>query len=78
MSVEVNGSGSSFVAGTPVELFEPGTYGTVGPGHRGNLFPWAVSPDGQRFLMPQPVSGVTASAAPTINVILNWTSLLKK
>ena len=54
MSVEVNGSGSSFVAGTPVRLFEPGAYGAVGPGHRGNFFPWAVSPDGQRFLMPQP------------------------
>ena len=78
MSVEVNGSGSSFVAGTRAELFEPGTYGPVVPGHRGNFFTYAVSPDGQRFLMPQPVSGAKGSAAPTINVILNWTALLPK
>lgn len=77
MSVEVNGSGSSFVAGTPAELFEPGAYGLPG-GHRGNFFTSAVSPDGQRFLMTQPVAGAKGSAAPTINVILNWTSLLKK
>ena len=78
MSVEVNGSGSSFVSGRPAELFEPGTYGAVGPGHRGNFFPYAVSPDGQRFLMPQPIGGDKDGVTPTINVILNWTSLLKK
>lgn len=74
MSVDVNGSGSSFVSGRPAELFEPGIYGTAGPGHQGNFFPWAVSPDGQRFLMPQPVAGDKG----TINVVLNWTSLLKQ
>jgi len=78
MSVAVNGSGSSFVAGTPAELFEPGSYGTVVPGHQGNYFEYAVSSDGQRFLMPQPASGSKGSALPTINVILNWTSLLEK
>jgi Tol biopolymer transport system component/predicted Ser/Thr protein kinase len=78
MSVEVNGSGSSFVAATPAELFAPGLYGAVTPGHRGNFFPYAVSPDGQRFLMPQPMSASKPSASPSINVILNWTSLLKK
>ena len=78
MSVGVNGSGSSFVAGAPARLFEPGRYETLGPGHYGNFFPWAVSPDGQRFLMPQAVSGSKAGVSPTINVVLNWTSLLKK
>ena len=77
MSVEVNESGSSFVAGRPAELFEPGTYGAVGSGHRGNFFPYAVSPDGQRFLMPQAAGG-DKEFAPTINVILNWTSRLKR
>ena len=76
MSVDVNGSGSSFVSRRPAELFEPGIYGTSRPGHQGNFFPWAVSPDGQRFLMPQPVAGDKASASPAINVILNWTALL--
>ena len=48
------------------------------PGHQAGFFPWAVSPDGQRFLMPQPVAGDKASASPAINVILNWTALLNK
>ena len=78
MSVDVNGSGSSFVAGRPAELFEPGTWGLMPPGHQAGFFPWAVSPDGQRFLMPQPVAGDKASASPAINVILNWTALLNK
>jgi Tol biopolymer transport system component/predicted Ser/Thr protein kinase len=78
MSVAVNGSGSSFVSGTPAALFKPGNYGAGAPGHRGNFFTYAVSPDGQRFLMPQPLSKPDASAAPTINVILNWTSLLNR
>lgn len=78
MSVEVNGSGSSFVAGRPGELFQPGTYGAVAGGHQGNFFPYAVSPDGQRFLMPQLVGGDKTGEAPTINVILNWPSLLKQ
>jgi Tol biopolymer transport system component/predicted Ser/Thr protein kinase len=78
MSVAVDGSGVSFVAGTPAELFEPGTYGPLQPGHIGNYFPYAVSPDGQRFVMPQPVAGAKESAMPTINVVLNWTSLLRK
>lgn len=78
MATEVNGSGSSFVAGRPAELFAPGTYGAVGAGHQGNFFPYAVSPDGQRFLMPQPVGGDKEGGTPTINVILNWPALLKK
>ncbi|MSO52174.1 MAG: hypothetical protein EXQ51_07135, partial [Acidobacteria bacterium] len=78
MSVDVNGSGPSFVAGRPAELFEPGTWGLLPPGHGASFFPWAVSPDGQRFLMPQPVAGDKASASPAINVILNWPALLKK
>lgn len=78
MSVAVNGSGSSFVAGTPAALFKPSNYGAGAPGHRGNFFPYAVSPDGRRFLMPQPQSKTDVDSAPTINVILNWTALLNR
>lgn len=78
MSVAVDGSGASFVASTPSELLEPGTYGALPPGHQGNHFPYAVSPNGQRFLIPQPIATVKGNAPPTINVILNWTSLLKQ
>lgn len=78
MSVAVNGSGGSFVAETPTALFTPpGQFGG-GFGHTGNFFVYAVSRDGQRFLMPQPVAGPGGASAPTINVILNWTSLLPK
>ena len=76
MSVTVTGSGSGFVANAPVELFEPGIYGGALISHQGNYFAYAVSPDGQRFLLPQPASGTKRSS--TINVILNWTSLLKR
>lgn len=47
-------------------------------GRNSSTFPYAVSPDGQRFLMPQPVVGDKEGETPTINVILNWPSLLKK
>ena len=36
-----------------------------------------VTPDGQRFLMPVPVSA-GAGAAPPYKVVLNWTSMLKR
>ena len=78
MSVAVNGTGASFVAETPVPLFTPpGQYGG-GFGHSGNFFVYAVSRDGQRFLMPQPVAGPGGATAATINVVLHWTSWLPK
>ena len=40
---------------------------------------YAVSPDGQRFLIPRPVSNLQGDAASSpITVVLNWTAALKR
>jgi eukaryotic-like serine/threonine-protein kinase len=70
MSVAVDTNSAAFQAGIPKELFET------------QLIPlwywrnvYAVSPDGQRFLMIVPA----AQAKPQpITVVLNWPALLKK
>ena len=63
---------SGFAAGTPQMLFE-GPYLPTG-----FSFPfYDVSPDGQRFLMLDPVESQTGGAT-QINVILNWTEELKR
>jgi hypothetical protein len=39
---------------------------------------FAVSPDGQRFLIPRPTAGPQDTAASTITVVLNWTAALTR
>jgi hypothetical protein len=39
---------------------------------------YAVSPDGQRFLIPRPVSTDQQTTATPIVVVLNWLEGLKK
>jgi hypothetical protein len=73
VAVTVNESGSTIEVGTPRELFDSGV-------QLDNWHSYAVSPDGQRFLIPRPVSsfrnhGVPASSP--ITVVLNWTALLE-
>ena len=68
MAAAVSGKGSSFEIGAVKPLFEarPQT---------GQRYPYAVSADGQRFLinaLPE-----QAASAP-ITVVLNWTAGLKK
>ena len=69
MSVPVNIAGKKLEPGTPVPLFQTRIAGPLGVGQR---FPYAVSRDGQRFLMYVEETGTT----PAITVILNWPSLL--
>ena len=59
--------GATFEPGLPVPLFNVKTTG---------YFPYDVSPDG-RFLINTPLDQVQATPSP-INVILNWSSTLKK
>ena len=61
-----------FVPGKPVPLFRPGIAGPIGPGHR---FPYAVSHDGQHFLMYVDKPG---APPPSLQVIVNWQALLKQ
>jgi len=77
ISVKVNPAGPTFEYGDPTELFDSGY---VELGHVGlNYHTYAVSPDGQRFLIPRPVStGAAEAASAPITVVLNWAAGLKK
>jgi Tol biopolymer transport system component len=71
MAVDVTSSGSAFEAGTPRALFDSG-FINQGEGGGRVYHPYAVSADGQRFLIPRPVASVTQDASPPIAVVLNW------
>jgi Tol biopolymer transport system component len=74
MAVPIN-PGATFQWGTPRKLFDSHYPG--GPvGHTFQDF--AVSRDGQRFLIPQASGAAQATVAPHITVILNWTAALHK
>ena len=76
ISVKVNPAGPTFEYGDPVELFDSGYVNFT---HGLNYHTYAVSPDGQRFLIPRPESTGTGDAASApITVVLNWTAGLKK
>jgi eukaryotic-like serine/threonine-protein kinase len=66
-------NGPSLEIGAAVALFEPHLLGGPVP-QLSNRQQWDVAPDG-RFLTNVPVEDSTAS---TINVVANWTALLKK
>jgi Tol biopolymer transport system component len=69
MRVDVR-SGNTFEAGTPLPLFRT---------HINNVFsvraPYAVSSDGQRFLM---IVATRHASAASIDVLLNWTQAIKQ
>jgi Tol biopolymer transport system component len=75
-------TGDAMMTAVPVELghakFQPGLPKPLFSANiEGDTFnrPFDVSPDGQRFLLPQPVEQATSQP---LTVILNWQSLLKK
>ena len=81
IAVDVRSSGSTFEAGTPKELFDSpyvnlSHTGTV-PG-AGGYHTYAVSADGQRFLIPHPPSSDAANLTMPIAVVENWAAGLKK
>jgi serine/threonine protein kinase len=69
MAVEVKANASGFEFSVPKPLFEVPTFDL----YYAPLY--AVTADGQRFLMNTPVE---ESASATITVVLNWTAELKK
>jgi hypothetical protein len=76
ISVKVNPAGPTFEYGDSTELFDSGY---VKLGHVGlNYNSYAVSPDGQRFLIPGSVTTGAAAASAPITVVLNWAAGLKK
>jgi hypothetical protein len=78
-SVKINASGSVFNFDPPVELFETGY---INFSHSGGTFlPYAVSPDGQKFLIPRPERpdvGASDLATTPITVIVNWAATVKR
>jgi Tol biopolymer transport system component len=69
MVVDVNGTGSTFDAGVPRRLFET-EY--INLPHTWNYHTYAVSPDGQRFLIPRPAGQAASASSSPIAVFLNW------
>ena len=79
MAVPVEASGGTFVPGISQELF--GVDMAVVPHSTAvqNFHTYAVAPDGQRFLIPVPVSLLRAEGSTaSIVVVLNWTALLQE
>ena len=69
MAVNLKVGAESVQPSTPTELF-----GVAADLVANGGYPFAVSPDGQRFLVRVPA----ATSAPTLEVIVNWPALLKK
>jgi Tol biopolymer transport system component len=61
--------GANIVVGTPVALFDVGSYG-----RRNNRYVYDVSADGQRVLLLRPLEDATTRP---LTVVQNWTELLK-
>jgi Tol biopolymer transport system component len=76
MAVDIKPSGSTLEAGTPKELFDSPYINLAHPG--GPYHTYAVSADGQRFLIPHPPSGDTGNLTMPIAVVMNWAAGLKK
>jgi dipeptidyl aminopeptidase/acylaminoacyl peptidase len=78
VAVGISTAGSNFQSSAPHPLFDSGFSG-AGFGHISVTNYYAVSSDGQRFLIPRPESNLTADVTNTpITVVLNWTAALKK
>ncbi len=81
MAVDVRSSGSTFEAGTPKELFDSPYVNLMHTGTApgaGGYHTYAVSADGQRFLIPHPPSSDAANVTMPIAVVVNWAAGLKK
>ena len=75
MAVQVRSSGAIFEADAPKPLFDSGY---VNLAHTGNYHTYAVTSDGQRFLIPLPETSVTQeNVSAPIAVVLNWTEGIK-
>ncbi len=74
VAIDVKSSASTFEAGTPRELFDSGY---VNLPAAGLYHTYAVSSDGQRFLIPRPESAAAETQAPIV-VVLNWADGVRK
>ena len=79
MSTEVNAAGPLPTIGVSRKLFNPNVLGLTHPAP-GGVMRYAVSGDGQRFLIPVNPRSTTFGAATSspIAVVLNWAARLRK
>ena len=73
MAVEVNGSGATFVAGVPQDLFEVRT-SPLFPGQGSSSY-YAASGDGKRFLVNTLIG---ESGSVPLTIVLNWSAGLNR
>ena len=76
MAVDIKSSGSTFEAGTPKELFDSPYFALSQAPFIFHTY--AVSADGQRFLIPHSASSDTANLTMPIAVVVNWAAGLRK
>ena len=78
MAAEVRSTSARFEYGARKKLFDSQE---VAPGHASPYHPYAVSREGQRFLIPRipRAAGTVSDTSKTfVTVVLNWPALLKK
>jgi Tol biopolymer transport system component len=80
MASEIKATAGAFESAVPTPLFEH-RYSSGGGGHPAyEYLAYAVSPDGQRFLIPRQASTLATEnqVPPQIAVVLNWPGGLRK
>ena len=75
MSSKVKQGGPTFEYGDPTELFDSGY---VNFSHGSFYHTYAVSPDGQRFLIPRPEGANQDSTPAPITVVVNWSAAVAR
>ena len=76
MAVDVKTAGTTFESGVPRPLFDSNY---INLDHSYAYHPYAVSPDGQRFLIPRSTANTSAEASsPPVIVVLNWADGIRK
>jgi len=73
MAVEIRTDGAIFQPSSPKALFDFNSIGALP--HSFVYHTYAVSADGQRFLIPNPASSSAEETASPVVVILNWTAV---
>jgi hypothetical protein len=74
LAVDVRGDATAIQFGSPKVLFASQA---VSLGHTNVYHPYAVSRDGQRFLIPREAASATSRSPSSIAVVLNWDAALK-
>jgi eukaryotic-like serine/threonine-protein kinase len=76
VAVDIKAVGVTLQPASPKALFDFSSVGALP--HSFVYHTYAVSADGQRFLIPRPVSGSGDETASPITVVFNWTAALTK